>query len=43
MTYEVDIISIPVTERLPFVLKRAPVNGVRGFDLDFTIILFNFF
>lgn len=31
MTYDVDIICVPVTERLPFILKRAPVNGVRCF------------
>ncbi|XP_074484669.1 ribonuclease P protein subunit p30 [Sebastes fasciatus] len=27
MTYDVDIISISVTEKLPFFFKRAPVNG----------------
>lgn len=28
MTLDVDIICLPVTEKLPFVLKRAPVSGV---------------
>ncbi|KAM9837827.1 ribonuclease P protein subunit p30 isoform 1-T1 [Aulostomus maculatus] len=27
MTYDVDIICVPVTEKLPFFFKRAPVNG----------------
>ncbi|XP_033467880.1 ribonuclease P protein subunit p30 isoform X3 [Epinephelus lanceolatus] len=27
MTYDVDIICIPVTEKLPFFFKRAPING----------------
>lgn len=27
MTYDVDIICISVTEKLPFFFKRAPVNG----------------
>ena len=28
MMYDIDIICIPVTEKLPFFFKRAPVNGV---------------
>ncbi|XP_018544227.1 ribonuclease P protein subunit p30 [Lates calcarifer] len=27
MSYDIDIICVPVTEKLPFTLKRAPVNG----------------
>ncbi|XP_076616726.1 ribonuclease P protein subunit p30 isoform X1 [Chaetodon auriga] len=30
MTYDVDIICISVTEKLPFFFKRAPVSGVRS-------------
>lgn len=30
MLYEVDIICVSVTEKLPFFFKRAPVNGVRS-------------
>ncbi|XP_075891278.1 ribonuclease P protein subunit p30 [Nelusetta ayraudi] len=38
MTYDVDIICVPVTERLPFILKRAPVNGAieRGLVFEVT-------
>ena len=34
MTLDVDIICIPVTEKLPFVLKRAPVNGVSAHGMQ---------
>ncbi|XP_068160993.1 ribonuclease P protein subunit p30 isoform X2 [Antennarius striatus] len=40
MTYDVDIVCIPVTEKLPFLFKRAPVNGAvdRGvvFELSYS-------
>nr|XP_046233555.1 ribonuclease P protein subunit p30 isoform X2 [Scatophagus argus] len=37
MTYDVDIICIPVTEKLPFFFKRAPVNGAVDRGLVFEI------
>ncbi|CAG12154.1 unnamed protein product, partial [Tetraodon nigroviridis] len=37
MTLDVDIVCIPVTEKLPFVLKRAPVNGAVDRGLVFEV------
>ncbi|KAG7218017.1 hypothetical protein INR49_020680 [Caranx melampygus] len=36
-TYEVDIISITVTEKLPFIVKRAPVNAAIDRGLVFEV------
>ncbi|KAG7271613.1 hypothetical protein CRUP_009271 [Coryphaenoides rupestris] len=37
MTFDVDIICITVTERLPFFFKRAPVNGARERGVAFEV------
>ncbi|CAL8284981.1 unnamed protein product [Merluccius merluccius] len=37
MTFDVDIICITVTERLPFFFKRAPVNGARERGVMFEV------
>ncbi|XP_068610546.1 ribonuclease P protein subunit p30 [Brachionichthys hirsutus] len=37
MTYDVDIICVPVTEKLPFFFKRAPVNGAVDRGLVFEV------
>ncbi|CAL8303987.1 unnamed protein product [Lota lota] len=37
MTFDVDIICITVTERLPFFFKRAPINGARERGVMFEV------
>ncbi|KAL6095385.1 rpp30 [Pungitius sinensis] len=37
MLYEVDIICVSVTEKLPFFFKRAPVNGAVGRGVVFEV------
>ncbi|KAJ3607365.1 hypothetical protein NHX12_024416 [Muraenolepis orangiensis] len=37
MSFDVDIICITVTERLPFFFKRAPVNGARERGVVFEV------